>query len=194
MTIVFANDVNFNRFANWRELECMTYNAATGDVEQYTLEHWLREGHRLHTLLLCGPTATELALEMAKCLARMYHRGWPPGESGSVIVVNTLEELQSAEDDGEMRANVPIVFDNVRLHVPTVFQCMSYFNVRSEGLLLRYRDLPLQSNQVRIFTTNGWPQDVTPYLMPINADTPRELLECWERVCVCDIHNLIVVD
>jgi len=190
---VMANDpklLALEEFDDLYDVVCETFIVLTGEHLKFPLPHyWERGYYREYSLVINGESdcgKTQVALSIAAWIAQKQQEkmNYQP----YFIKVGTVDSLRDCVSQGLMRANVPIVLDEVKLGAPRggsqgtatledgkrLLESASSSNVGA-----RHHDVPLHEDQPKIFTSNamspnGWHRD-----LPIDVfeQTPQQRLQ-----------------
>ena len=190
---VMANNpklLALEEFDDLYDVVCETFIVLTGEHLKFPLPHyWERGYYREYSLVINGESdcgKTQVALSIAAWIAqkqqeKMNHQPY-------FIKVGTVDSLRDCVQQGLMRANVPIVLDEVKLGatrggargIATLEDGKHLLeSACSSTVDARHADIPMHENQPKIFTSNamtpnGWHCDLP---MGVFEHTPQQRMQ-----------------
>ena len=175
-----ASHFALNSFIGVDQLQCQTFDVITGDIIEYSLNDYFMQGYWVDTtLVLLGNSSrgkTELLLSMCQRIASKTQKD---EYEAYYILAGTVDSLRSAVDDGLIKSNVPVLFDDLTPGLKRGSRpCMSLDDIKkfcevvlATAINARNKDIEMAANMPRLVNSNatsphGWHHD-----LPVNVWT-----------------------
>jgi hypothetical protein len=204
------NLLSLNDFVNLDLVKCKTFDVITGAIIQFEISKWFSQKYfKDYTLVIMGDSSLgKTALAMT--LASLTSDELKPDDARSYFIkVETMDALREAYSNDLLHQGVPIVFDEIEPgkmkgtrkgssieDVKLICEVSSTTTIHA-----RYRDIVLNENQPRIFTSNssephGWHADLPKYIFNMDegerAKLDAHVKAVFKRCCFAVVsHSLI---